>query len=224
MVIGLANDTRWRKGECPEDYSILRQLHYTAQKLLQSAVSDRPFACLDVILLPLPVFAAIANPDTAPTIWDVHVNRNVISQGDIVFTGLYNIPYATPPTATADQTFIIRLMDPTGTTDLGSVAPFNYTGYHNGYNQGSFSLYFAPGNTLSWGTTYIIQIAENPSQFASPLKWNTSLTAGMYTSVTAQTDNQTDLASQIYTIGSILATDFNEKLFTLVGSRQVLYV
>ena len=55
-----------------------------------------------------------------------------------------------------------------------------------------------------------------------PLKWNTSLTAGMYTSVTAQTDNQTDLASQIYTIGSILATDFNEKLFTLVGSRQVL--
>jgi len=173
------------------------------------------------ILLPLPVFAAIANPDTAPTIWDVHVNQNVISQGDIVFTGLYNIPYATPPTATADQTFIIRLMDPTGTTDLGSVAPFNYNGYHNGYNQGAFSLYFAPGNTLSWGTTYIIQIAENPSQFASPLKWNTSLTAGMYTSVTTQADNQTDLASQIFTIGSILATDFNEKLFTLVGSRQV---
>ena len=90
--------------------------------------------------MPLPVFAAIANPDTAPTIWDVHVNQNVISQGDIVFTGLYNIPYATPPTATADQTFIIRLMDPTGTTDLGSVAPFNYNGYHNGYNQGAFSF------------------------------------------------------------------------------------
>ena len=26
---------RWRKRECPADYSILRQLHYTAQKLLQ---------------------------------------------------------------------------------------------------------------------------------------------------------------------------------------------
>ena len=175
-----------------------------------------------VILLPLPVFAAIANPDTAPTVWDVHVNQNVISTGDIVFTGLYNIPYATPPTVTADQTFIIRLMDPTGTTDLGSVAPFNYNGYHNGYNQGAFSLYFAAGNALTWGTTYVIQIAENPSQFASPLKWNTSLTAGMYTSVTTQTDNQTDLASQMFTIGSVLATDFNEKLFTLAGSRQVL--
>jgi DNA-binding transcriptional regulator YiaG len=27
---------RWRKGECPTDYSILRQLHYTAQKLSES--------------------------------------------------------------------------------------------------------------------------------------------------------------------------------------------
>jgi DNA-binding transcriptional regulator YiaG len=26
---------KWRKGECPADYFILRQLHYTAQKLSQ---------------------------------------------------------------------------------------------------------------------------------------------------------------------------------------------
>ena len=26
----------WRKGKCPEDYFILRQLHYTAQKLSES--------------------------------------------------------------------------------------------------------------------------------------------------------------------------------------------
>ena len=34
--VGLGTIQRWRKGECPEDYSILRQLHYTAQKLSES--------------------------------------------------------------------------------------------------------------------------------------------------------------------------------------------
>ena len=51
-----------------------------------------------VILLPEHLFAAsIANPTSTPTINSVHVNENVIATGDIVFTGLYDIPYTTPP-------------------------------------------------------------------------------------------------------------------------------
>jgi len=34
--VGLGTIQRWRKRECPEDYFILRQIHYTAQKLSES--------------------------------------------------------------------------------------------------------------------------------------------------------------------------------------------
>ena len=177
-----------------------------------------------VILAPERLFATTANPTSAPTITNIYVNQNVITTGDIVFTGIYDIPYSTPPVGTnASQTFIIRLMDPTGTTDLGSAVPYNYTSYEYGYDWGAFSLYFAAGNSLSWGTSYIIQIAENPSQFTSPLVWNTTVTSASYSSVaTDQTDQQADLATQLFTIGSALGTDFNQVLFALVGSTNEL--
>ena len=178
-----------------------------------------------VILAPERLFAAvIANPTSAPSIIDIHVNENVIAAGDIVFTGIYDIPYTTPPVGTnASQTFIIRLMDPTGTTDLGSAVPYNYTSYEYGYDWGAFSLYFAAGNSLSWGTSYIIQIAENPSQFTSPLVWNTTVTSAEYSSVaTDQTDQQADMAQAMFTIGSALGTDMGETLFAPVSGTQEL--
>jgi hypothetical protein len=178
-----------------------------------------------VILTPERLFAAIiANPTSAPSIIDIHVNENVIAAGDIVFTGIYDIPYTTPPVGTnASQTFIIRLMDPTGTTDLGSAVPYNYTTYEYGYDWGAFSLYFAAGNSLSWGTSYIIQIAENPSQFTSPLVWNTTVTSASYSSVaTDQTDQQADMAQAMFTIGSALGTDMGETLFAPVSGTQEL--
>jgi hypothetical protein len=177
-----------------------------------------------VVLLPENLFAAgITNPTSTPTIIDVHVNENVIATGDIVFTGLYDIPYTTAPTTTANLTFIIRLMDPTGTIDYGSTVPFDYTAYQNGYDWGAFSLYFPAGNSLTWGTLYIIQIAENPAQFTSPEVWNTTITSSAYSSVAAdQTDQQNDLATQLSTIGQTLGTDMNETLFALVGTINEL--
>ena len=175
------------------------------------------------ILAPERLFAAIANPTSTPTITAVHVNENVITSGDIVFTGIYSIPYTTPSTTTANLTFIIRLMDPTGTTDLGSTVPYDYAAYQNGYDWGAFSLYFPAGNSLTWNTLYIIQIAENPSQFTTPLVWNTAIASSAYSSVaTDQADQQADLATQLATIGQTLGTDMNETLFALVGSQNEL--
>jgi DNA-binding transcriptional regulator YiaG len=34
--VGDSTIRRWRRRECPADYSILRQIHYTAQKLSES--------------------------------------------------------------------------------------------------------------------------------------------------------------------------------------------
>jgi hypothetical protein len=176
------------------------------------------------LLCALPVSATTANPTSTPTITDIHVNENVIASGDMVFTGLYDIPYSTLPSGVnASQTFIIRLMDPTGTTDLGSTVPYDYATYEYGYDWGAFSLYFPAGNSLTWNTLYIIQIAENPAQFTTPLVWNTAITASAYSSVaTDQTDQQQDMANQIYTLGKALSTDFNETLFAAVDNQQEL--
>lgn len=175
-----------------------------------------------IILIPLPVFATTADPDSSPTITQIHVNRYLIESGDMVITGLYNIPYATEPTLHADQTFIIRLMDTAGTTEIGSVVPFAYSGYHNGYREGAFSLYFPASAGLVWGSAYIIQISENPAQFATPLKWNTTIKSGDYTSFITLTDNWADLAHQVFIIGQTLETAFNKTLFSIVGTREVL--
>ena len=175
-------------------------------------------------MFPLSVLATTADPDSAPTIVNITIDRNLIAAGDWLITGLYNIPYASPPTLHADQTFIIRFMQTDGTTEIGAVAPYAYAGYHYGYGQGCFSIYLSPSvaGGLSWGTSYFIQITENPSQFPTPLKWVTTLSASNYASFTTQADNQADVATQIYTIGSILAPIYNKTFFTTVGTREIL--
>lgn len=169
----------------------------------------------------LPAFADPAGPDTTPTITMIHVNQNVVLSGDMVFTGYYNIPYATLPTLTADKLFIIRLFSTDGTTELGSVTPFAYSGFKNGYNEGAFSLYFTSSLVTSlglvWDRPYILQIAENPSEFATPLIWNTTIATGDYTTLTTHADNQADLASQVFSLGSSLSATYNQSIFSTSG-------
>ena len=198
---------------------------------LLNKIYNRKFiiaATLTIIIMSLvfssvPVLADPANPDSTPTITDIHVNQYVASSGDIMITGLYNIPYATLPTLGADQNFIINLISPVDGSVLGSIAPFNYSGFKNGYNEGAFSLYFSTATVTAegivWGNNYIIQIAENPSQFASPLTWNYAITSGDYTTFTTNALNQTDLASQVFVLGSALATDYSVTLFNNAGTN-----
>jgi hypothetical protein len=175
-----------------------------------------------VVLLPSSTLADTANPDTTPTVAQIHVNQNVAVTGDVIFTGLYDIPYATLPTLTADQTFIIRLLDTDGVTELGSVVPYPYSGFKNGYDEGAFSFYFPAGNAILWGTDYTIQIAENPSQFVSPETWNTNIKTSDYTTLTVHADNSADLASQVYSLGTVLQADYNQTLFDTSGNGQTL--
>jgi hypothetical protein len=176
-----------------------------------------------VISLPLKALAqTTADPGSTPTVTHILVDQNLAETGDILITGLYDIPYTTLPTLTADQTFIIRLMAADGTTELGSVTPFDFATFKNGYDQGVFSFYFPSGNALSWGTAYIIQIAENPAQFDTPLTWNTTIPSSAYTTLTTQADNQTNLASQVYTLGSILQSAYSQTLFTTSGTSETL--
>ncbi len=165
----------------------------------------------------LPVYA-MAHPDSTPTITNTHVNRNLVVSGDMLVYGLYNIPYASPQTIAADQSFIIRLMDVAGTTELGRVTPFPY--FLNGYNLGIFSMYFSVAPSLS-SLPYIVRVSENPSQVGST-STDYAIPTTAYTLFTTQSDNQYELASNLYTLGHQLETRYSSTLFVQSGNRIVL--
>lgn len=185
-------------------------------------------AALTIIIMSLvfsgiPVLADPANPDSAPTITNVHINTYVAESGDMMITGIYNIPYATLPTPTADQTFIINLISTVNGSILGSTLPFDYASFKNGYNEGVFSLYFSAATVTSegitWGANYIIQIAENPTQFTTPVTWNYAITSDVYTTFITQELNQADLASQVFVVGSIVGNYYKTSLFNNSGTN-----
>jgi len=138
---------------------------------------------------------AIDSPDSTPTIDNIAVNTYLLTEGDILIYGDYDIPYASLPPEAASESFIIRLMDEDGESELGSVTP--YVLFDNGYNAGVFSFYFSTNTTVDWGSSYIIRISENPALFDSPESYDYTIGAGAWTSYTAQDDNQTELTINI---------------------------
>lgn len=162
----------------------------------------------------------LAHPDRTPTLTEIHVNRSLLLPDDTLIYGLYNLPYATIPTISADQAFTFRLRSANSTTDLGDVTPF--VKYDNGYNKGIISFYFLPDAPLTWGSSYTIRISENPSQFTVPISVDVPLGGGDYSTYTTQVDNQAEAATLLYGLGQMIETNHNVVLFQASGSQMVL--
>jgi hypothetical protein len=175
---------------------------------------------LTVFAIVSPVLAIISQPDTSPNIYFLHVNRNLLTTGDIAVTGEYNIPYTSIPTVNADQCFYIRVIDTDGVTEIGSITPFIY--FTNGYGHGAFMLYFSSG--FVWGTSYTMRISENPTQFTTPQNFDYTINAADYfTASSSQEDNQADLASQVLKIATDMQTHYPTYTFTQsIPGRTVL--
>jgi len=180
---------------------------------------------VDLALLPLlistPALATVDQPDSPPTLSQIHINRNLANPGDMLFYFLYDLPYATPPTSiSADHAFFFRLMSADGTTEYGSITPYPY--HDNGYNDGISALYFPASANLTWETPYIIRISENPLQFTEPEDFNVVVPTSAYSAFDDQEDNQTELATNVYTMAQTLESVFDQTLFQTSGSQQVL--
>jgi len=85
-----------------------------------------------VVLLHHQTLADTANPIRRPPLLKSTSIKTLRLPVIVIFTGLYDIPYATLPALTADQTFIIRLLDTDSVTEWGSVVPYPYSGFKNG--------------------------------------------------------------------------------------------
>lgn len=122
------------------------------------------FTLVAVFLVPAPAVAAVAQPDQL-TIERLEAYENVIEPTDQLYIVSFDIDYAVSPgTYTANDIFLVRLMD--GATELGVTSPYAY--YNDGYSYGVVGLYFSAsdvstlGMTFGAGTGYSAQICGNP--------------------------------------------------------------
>ncbi len=155
------------------------------------------------ILSAVPAYAAMPNPDSAPTIHRMNVYRNLLETGDMLYVWEANIPYAVTPDYKVSDAYLWQLLD--GGTLLGSNTGFAYQG--DGYNFNVYSMYFSAADVTAkgmvWNTAYTLRLSGNPSVFVTPP--NYSFTASGYTSYTTQANNQEALADEII----YLASDLN---------------
>jgi hypothetical protein len=167
-------------------------------------------------------YATVADPDSpGPSIDHLHVNQNLVLPGDRLYYGIYNLPYATLPTVPANQTFLFRLLNFTG-TEIGQITVFPY--FQLGYNQGLFAFYLPPTGAPNWNAELTIRISENPAQFATPKSWDFTIAQANYSTLDTQTLNQGELTSKLIEIARILEVTYSISLVVTSGSMQILTV
>lgn len=172
------------------------------------------------VMMAQSALAIVSQPDNSPTLSQIHVNRNLVSDNDSLYYFIYNLPYAdwSSNNVTADQAFCFKLMN--GSTELGIMTPFVH--FDKGYNYGIAALYFPASANLTWGTQYTIRISENPAQFTAPVDFTTTIQTSAYSSENATGANQVELAANLYDMGKTLQSAYNKILFQVVGSQVVL--
>jgi len=63
------------------------------------------------ILSAVPVYAAMPNPDSPPTITRMDIYRNLLETGDMLYIWEANIPYATTPDYKVGDAFVWQLLN-----------------------------------------------------------------------------------------------------------------
>jgi hypothetical protein len=159
-------------------------------------------ALLAGLLVGSPAYADTPNPDEVPTFVQVDVYRNLLETGDRLYLAYINIPYGTLPDTDVTETFILRLIDTDGTTVLGSTTGYDFN--DDGYGYNVWSLYFPAADALTWEALYTLRLSGNPVVFDTPPIYNFSITAGDYTLMTTQAENQQALATRILALADDL--------------------
>lgn len=163
-------------------------------------------AVMYLLAFTLPVYAQAADPDSTPTIERLNVYRNLLESGDFFIVWLANIPYsvATQPDAPVTETFIWRLIDTDGITELGYTTGYAYN--DDGYGYNVYCMYFSFSTAPAWkpAVEYTLRLSGNPAQFVTPPEYIFTVSTADYTALTGTTDNQEALATTILWLGDEL--------------------
>lgn len=194
------------------------------------AVKSVLLAVIIFMMVAMPAYAQMSDPDDTPSMEQIDVYRNMRETGDWLFLYYVNIPYSTTPDEPVTETFIWRLIDTDGTTELGSTVGFAYD--HGGYGYNVYSMYFSAADAtalgLVWGTSYTLRLSGNPAHFTTPPEYNYTVDAGDYTSFVTQDDVQTALAANILGLAADLNVNWGlgatDSLLTELETGQALSI
>ncbi len=145
----------------------------------------------------LPVYA-INLPSPAPTLDVVNAYESTIEAGDQLYIYKFTIPYTSYPAETASQSFLARLFDVDGVTELGASTLYNNPYFHSGYGQGIISLYFSAADvatkSMVWGAAYTASLDGNPI-----LSWNGNI-PHITNTITWDTGGSTSVAVRVISL------------------------
>ena len=168
-------------------------------------------ALIAVLICATPAFADTLYPDSPPTVEsnDINIYQNSIESGDMLIIIYANIPYSVTPSTPVTQTFIWRLIDLDGVTELGSTVGSDYN--DDGYGYNVYSMYFSAAEVTAlgivWGSNYTIRLSCNPAVFVTPISYNYVINVGNYSALTVQAEVQEAIADRIL----IIAADLDNK-------------
>lgn len=119
-------------------------------------------AILLVVLLSIfstiPVLASIASPDTLQ-IQDVQVYENGRESGDQCWLITYYCHYETEPDESAEDLFILRLLD-SGGGEITSTKPYAF--YNDGYDLGVMAFYLDADDAPDFEADLTVQLTGDP--------------------------------------------------------------
>ncbi len=158
------------------------------------------------VMCATPVYADTPDPDSTPGIESFNVYRNLLETGDWLLVIYANIPYSTLPDTPIHQTFIWRLIDIDGVTELGDTVGYAYN--DDGYGYNVYSMYWSAAevtaNGMVWNTAYTARLSGNPAVFDTPPTYNYTIAIGDYSTLTVTADVQAELGARILTIAADL--------------------
>lgn len=164
----------------------------------------------------------LADPDPPDTleILDAIACRDLIEEDDMFVAVRYNILYdpTAEPTETAQELFLIRLMD--GVDQLGVVTPYPY--YNDGYDMGIVGLYFDADEALVWETAYTIELRGTPAAWATPPETSLVLGESMYSGFDGQEENQEALYTWMVEAVGALESNWSVSLLESTESGSIL--
>lgn len=168
-----------------------------------------------LVLLPAGSAMAADEQPTSVSLSEIEIFNGLIVDGDFLAIVPYDIQFSTAPSVGIDDTYTFRLLDPTGTTELGSMLASPL--YNDGYGSGMVSFYIASGMTAN--TSYIFRVQQNPSYYSSPDYWDFPISSTNYSE---EDDQSAALRAKVLDIATSLTPEFGVSLLTTTEAGETV--
>jgi hypothetical protein len=173
-------------------------------------------ALVSILVLALPVYAYISEPDSDPTVDEVNIYRNILETGDMLIFAKVNTPYVDPPDEPYAKAFVWQLYDPTDTYEIAQTTGYDH--HDSGYNENVIGFYFDSDEAPTWGLQYYMKLTGTPVGFDDPPVYQFPLETGDYSDLTVQNEVQAEISNQVIE----WAKDLNSE-WGLTGSDVLTY-